>query len=243
MRYLITVSYDGSNYYGFEVQPDKMTIQGCLESALKVINKKHVTIKGAGRTDRGVHAYGQVFHVDLDVNVPENGLMSAMNSLLPNDIHITNVKKVSKDIHARFSAKKKTYIYKINIGEYDAINNSHIYNYNKNLDINLMKEASKYLIGMHDYEAYVTGKRDNYNSIIYDIDIYKENSIIYFKFIGKSFYTYMVRNMMGALVLVGAKKIEPICIKEMLDNKENIYHYVALPSNGLYLMKIEYDNI
>ena len=96
---------------------------------------------------------------------------------------------------------------------------------------------------MHDYEAYVTGKRDNYNSIIYDIDIYKENSIIYFKFIGKSFYTYMVRNMMGALVLVGAKKIEPICIKEMLDNKENIYHYVALPSNGLYLMKIEYDNI
>ena len=143
MRYLITVSYDGSNYYGFEVQPDKMTIQGCLESALKVINKKHVTIKGAGRTDRGVHAYGQVFHVDLDVNVPENGLMSAMNSLLPNDIHITNVKKVSKDIHARFSAKKKTYIYKINIGEYDAINNSHIYNYNKNLDIHLMKEASK----------------------------------------------------------------------------------------------------
>ena len=240
MRYLISISYDGTLFYGFERQKNKRTIQGEIEKVLTLINKKKVEIKGAGRTDRGVHAYDQKAHFDLDQNVPIERLLKAINSRLPSDIRINSIEVVDKEFHARFNCIRKTYKYYINTNEYDIMKNNYLYNYNKELNVENMIEASKYLLGPHDFEVFVSGPRENYDSIIESIDIKNNNGLLEFTFVGKSFYRYMVRNLMGALLLVGEGKCEPINVKEMLDKKQNIYHFKTVPACGLYLMKVEY---
>ena len=240
MRYLISISYDGTLFYGFERQKNKRTIQGEIEKVLTLINKKKVEIKGAGRTDRGVHAYDQKAHFDLDQNVPIERLLKAINSRLPSDIRINSIEVVDKEFHARFNCIRKTYKYYINTNEYDIMKNNYLYNYNKELNIENMIEASKYLLGPHDFEVFVSGPRENYDSIIESIDIKDNNGLLEFTFVGKSFYRYMVRNLMGALLLVGEGKCEPINVKEMLDKKQNIFHFKTVPACGLYLMKVEY---
>ncbi len=240
MRYLIKISYDGSKFYGFQRLKGKKTIQSELERVLTKINKTIVVVKGAGRTDRGVHAYDQGVSFDLNVNITDYGLKSAMNSLLDPAIHVNECYAVDDEFHARFDVKMKTYEYIINVGDYDPIINDYVYNYNKSLNIKAMKRASKYLVGMHNYEAFTSGERESYNSIIYKIKIYKKKDLLYIRFTGKSFYRYMVRNMVGALISIGMNKNHPLCIKELLKMRCNTINYMTVPANGLYLTKIEY---
>ena len=240
MKYLITVSYDGSKYYGFQRLNDLPSIQKELEDALSVINKDKVYVKGSGRTDRGVHAIGQRCHFELKCDIPCERLINAINSLLSNYVRVLDCIKVNDDFHARFSVKKKIYKYIINMGKYDVIKEDYLYNYCKKLDIKSMKRASKYLIGKHSYKVFVSGDRDNYNSEIYKIIFKKEKDILTITFEGKSFYRYMVRNMVGALLLVGCGKISIEEFKNMIDSDENKYTYITAPSNGLYLESVEY---
>jgi tRNA pseudouridine38-40 synthase len=240
MRYLIKISYDGSKFYGFQRLNGHKTVQGELERVLTKINKTVVVVKGAGRTDRGVHAYDQGVSFDLTINITPEGLKSAMNSLLDSYIYVNKCIVVNNDFHARFDVKSKTYQYIINLGEYDPIINDYVYNYNRSLDIKNMKKASTYLLGMHNYEAFTSGERESYNSIIYNIKINKKKDLLYITFTGKSFYRYMVRNMVGALVNIGMHKNEPIVIKDMLNSRTNTANYMTVPANGLYLNKVEY---
>ena len=240
MKYLITVSYDGSKYYGFQRLNDLHSIQKELEDALSVINKDKVEVKGSGRTDRGVHAIGQKCHFELKYDIPCERLINAINSLLSNYVRVIDCIKVNDDFHARFSVKKKIYKYIINMGKYDVIKQDYLYNYCKRLEIKSMKIASNYLIGKHSYKVFVSGDRDNYNSEIYKIIIKKEKDILTITFEGKSFYRYMVRNMVGALLLVGCGKISIDEFKNMVDSDENKYTYITVPSNGLYLESVEY---
>lgn len=240
MKYLITVSYDGSKYYGFQRLNDLPSIQKELEDALSVINKDKVYVKGSGRTDRGVHALGQKCHFELKYDIPCERLVNAINSLLSNYLRVLDCVKVNDDFHARFSVKKKIYKYIINMGKYDVIKEDYLYNYCRRLDIKSMKIASNYLIGKHSYKVFVSGDRDNYNSEIYIIIFKKEKDILTITFEGKSFYRYMVRNMVGALLLVGCGKISIEEFKNMIDSDENKYTYITAPSNGLYLESVEY---
>lgn len=240
MKYLITVSYDGSKYYGFQRLNDLPSIQKELEDALSVINKDKVYVKGSGRTDRGVHAIGQKCHFELKYDIPCERLINAINSLLSNYVKVIDCIKVDDNFHARFSVKKKIYKYIINMGKYDVIKEDYLYNYCRRLDIKSMKRASKYLIGKHSYKVFVSGDRDNYNSEIYKIIFKKEKDILTITFEGKSFYRYMVRNMVGALLLVGCGKISIEEFKNMIDSDENKYTYITAPSNGLYLESVEY---
>lgn len=240
MRYLISISYDGSKFYGFQRLNRKKTIQSELEKVLTKINKTVVVVKGAGRTDRGVHAKDQKVHFDLSFNIPPERLINAINSMIDDAIRVNSCEIVNDNFHARFDVKKKKYTYIINMGDYNPIINDYVYNYNKKLDISSMKKASRYLIGMHSYEAFTSGERESYNSIIYSIKFKKKKDYLYITFEGKSFYRYMVRNLVGALLLVGKNKIDAINIKEMLDEKNNKYNYMTVPANGLYLDKIEY---
>ena len=240
MKYLITVSYDGSKYYGFQRLNDLPSIQKELENALSVINKDKVYVKGSGRTDRGVHALGQKCHFELKYDIPCERLINAINSLLSNYVRVLDCVKVNDDFHARFSVKKKVYKYIINMGKYDVIKEDYLYNYCKRLDIKSMKRASDYLIGKHSYKVFVSGDRDNYNSEIYKIIFKKEKDILTITFEGKSFYRYMVRNMVGALLLVGCGKISIEEFKNMIDSDDNKYTYITAPSNGLYLESVEY---
>ena len=239
MRYLITVSYDGSKYNGFQRLNDLPSIQKELEDALSIINKKRVEVKGSGRTDRGVHAIGQKCHFDFDVNILPERLINAINSLLSNYIRVTDCKIVSNDFHARFMVKRKTYKYFINLGDFDVLKEDYVYNYCHDLDIKLMKKASKYLVGKHSYKVFVSGLRDNYNSEIYSVNLEKNKKLLTITFVGKSFYRYMVRNMVGALMLVGSKKITIEEFKNMIDSDESKYTYMTVPANGLYLERVD----
>ena len=135
MKYFASVSYDGSKFYGFQRLEDYDTVQKELERALDIINKNFVAVKGAGRTDRGVHAYSQGVCFELNGSVPTEKLKDVINRLLNNYVHINYVEEVSDDFHPRFDAKKKKYEYVINLGEFDPIINDYVYNYNNKLNI------------------------------------------------------------------------------------------------------------
>jgi len=239
MRFLLSVQYDGSNFYGFQRLNNERSVQGELEKALTKINKAEVTIKGAGRTDRGVHAKDQKCHCDLDISITEEGLKKALNSMLPQDIYITKCEKVSSDFHARFMCVKKTYKYIINMGEYNSIINNYVYNYGKKVNIKKLKKASKVLLGAHSFEAFVSGVRENYNSVIYNIKFKVKNDILTIEIEGKSFYRYMVRNIVGALINISEGKSAIDDLKHMVNNGKK-KNYLTVPANGLYLEKIEY---
>ena len=240
MRYLVELSYDGSNFNGFQRLNDERSVQAELEHALSIINKADVEVKGAGRTDKGVHALGQRAHFDLDVDVPIDRLKTALNDILPGDIRIISIEKVTQDFHARFNVTKKVYEYKINTGEYDVFKNNYYYQYKYDFNIDILKEVASLFIGVHNFKNFVSGERDNYEAIIYNIDINKDKDIITITFEGKSFYRYMVRNLVGAMLDVARGKATIEDVKNMLDNYEIDKHLSCAPANGLYLNKIYY---
>lgn len=240
MRYLASISYDGSKFYGFQRLKNKKTVQGELEKVLTHINKTMVLVKGAGRTDRGVHAFDQKVHFDLNIKIDGKHLLTAVNSRLDPSLKLNWVKETNDDFHARFDCKQKKYQYIINLGEYDIFSNDYVYNYNRKLNIRNMKKCSKCLKGMHSYKVFTSGERENYNSIIYNIKFKKKKKLLYITFTGVSFYRYMVRNLVGALMLAGENKITKENMKEMLEKEKNIYNYMTVPANGLYLMEVNY---
>lgn len=240
MRYLISVTYDGSKLYGFQRLNKHKTVQGELERVLTKINKTMVVVKGAGRTDRGVHAFDQRVHFDLSIDIDPESLRTAINSRIDDAIYVNSCKEVDNDFHARYDVKQKIYEYIINEGEYDPLLNDYVYNYNNKLDIKAMKKAAKYYLGEHSFEAFTSGERDSYDSAIYKVRIKREHGLLHITFTGRNFYRYMVRNLVGCLIKIGQGKEKPEIIKEMLDSKENKYSYTTAPANGLYLVKIDY---
>ena len=240
MNYLVTVAYDGSKFFGFQRLNEDASVQKILEDALTKINKQKLEVKGAGRTDRGVHALDQGVHFDLDVKVPPERLKNAINSIVKPDILVNDVVIVNDDFHSRFDCVKKTYTYVINLGEFDTIKNDFLYNYNRDLNITAMKKASKVLLGPHSFESFTSGERESYDSIIYKIKIKKKKNLLYLTFEGKSFYRYMVRNMVGSLVAVGEGKLNSSDISAYLTGKKKNIRYTTVPANGLYLVKIDY---
>ena len=242
MRFLIKFSYDGSSYNGFQRQPNKKTIQKELEDALTKINNKKTDIVCTGRTDKGVHAKCQYGHVDIDVDINEYKLKRAMNSYLPDDIHVINTKKVKDDFHARYNVVSKEYKYYINMGEYNPIDRNYIFQYNYKLNIDAMKEGLKYLVGKHDFRSFVTENKVKENCIrtIEKAYISKKNNIICITFKGDGFLRYQVRNMVGSLIQVGEEKKSPKHIKELLDRKDRSKDGKTAPAVGLYLTKVSY---
>ena len=238
MRYLMKVSYDGSGFYGFQRLNDYRTVQKVLEEALGVINKGEVLVKGASRTDKGVHAYGQMIHFDIDYDIPADRLMYAVNRILDNDIRVLDCKKVGNDFHARFNVKRKKYVYKINLG--NCLNSRYFLQVYEKLDIDKMRECAKVFLGCHDFRNFVAGERDNYLMCVEDIKFNMSNDILEIEFLGKSFYRYMVRNMVGAMLEVGMHKKEICDVSKMLFDYMVKKQMMTAPACGLYLMDIEY---
>lgn len=240
MRYLMKVSYDGSGFYGFQRLNEYRTVQKVLEEALGVINKGEVLVKGASRTDKGVHAYGQMIHFDVDYDIPADRLMYVVNRILDNDIRVLDCKKVGNDFHARFNVKRKKYVYKINLGDFDCLKSRYFLQVYEKLDIDKMRECAKVFLGCHDFRNFVAGERDNYLMCVEDIKFNMNNDILEIEFLGKSFYRYMVRNMVGAMLEVGMHKKEICDVSKMLDDYMIKKQMMTAPACGLYLMDIEY---
>lgn len=241
MKYLISIEYDGSKFYGFQRLNEKPTIQKSIEEALSIINKSPVEIKGAGRTDRGVHAKNQKASFDLSISIDEEHLKMALNSLIKPYIYVTDVKIVDSDFHARFNVVKKEYIYKINIGEYNPLKVDYELQINRELNIEKMMSVANIFLGIHEFNNFVAGDRDNYECIIYDIEFELKEKLLEIKFIGKSFYRYMVRNLVGAMLDVEKGKNTLEDIKYALDNPNIDKRFSTALPNGLYLNKIEYE--
>jgi tRNA pseudouridine38-40 synthase len=243
MRFLIKFSYDGSAYSGFQTQKGKETIQEKLEDALtNVNNHKRTYIVATGRTDKGVHALCQYGHADIDVNITEKKLKRALNSNLPDDIHVIDTKIVSDDFHARYNVKEKTYQYKINLGEYNPLERNYVYQYNYSLDINKMKEAIKYFEGEHDFRAFVTDNKEKENCIrtITSTNIEQVQDKLIITFTGNGFLRYQVRNMVGILLRVGENKLSPKDVDKILQSKDRTKSGKTAPPEGLYLTNIVY---
>lgn len=234
MKYMIVISYDGSKFHGFQRQKNVRNVQGYLEKNLSELLNESIVIKGAGRTDRGVHAKYQVVHFETNKNI--SNLKKKLNIVL-SDLKVIKIKVVDDTFHARHSVKNKTYLYKIDLSKKRDENYYGIVKYN--LDINEMRKASKLFLGTHDFKNFVAGERLDYVATILDIKIYRFNNIIYLKFKGIGFYRYMVRNLVGALVEVGKNKISNNLIKDMLELKTEKRLPTSSP-NGLYLIKINY---
>lgn len=243
MRYLIKFSYDGTNYSGFQKQKGLNTIEEKLEEALtKINNGKKTTITATGRTDKGVHALCQYGHTDIDVNITEKKLKRAMNSNLPDDIHVIDVKEVDKDFHARYNVKEKEYKYYINIGEYNPLERNYVYQYNYNLNIDNMKEAIKYFEGEHDFRSFVTDNKEKENCVrtITYTNIEQKDNTITITFKGNGFLRYQVRNMVGLLIKIGENKISPDSVEKIIESKDRTKASKTAPAEGLYLTKVIY---
>lgn len=240
MRYLITFSYDGTKYSGYQKQPNLKTIQGEIETSLKKINGgKEVTIHSSGRTDKGVHAINQKAHFDFDKDINCYKLRCAINRYIDDDIYIKSVQKVSDNFHARYMVKKKTYVYKINIGIYNPIERNYVFQYNRPLDLNKLLEQANYLVGTHDFSAFVN-KEDGIKDFvrtIYSVSVCKEDDIITITFVGNGFIKYQIRNMVGALIECNNKNKN---IKQILESKKRESYGKIAPSCGLYLYDVEY---
>ena len=242
MRYLMTFSYDGTNYNGYQKQPNKNTIQDKIEEALSKITSTNITIHSSGRTDSKVHALNQKAHFDLDKSYDLYKLKKSINSLIPDDIYIKDIIVVKDDFHARFNVKKKIYEYKINTGIYNPIDRNYIYQYNKELDIDKMKEASTYLLGEHNYKAFTKTDitKEDYIRTIYKINIKEKNGIITLEFIGSGFLRYMVRNIVGTLIAIGEEKLKPKDIIHILKSEDRKNASKTANPEGLYLKDVKY---
>lgn len=243
MRYKITFSYDGTNFNGFQKQIGLRTVEGELEKAVSYMNgQKETLITGSGRTDKGVHADGQVANFDLDIKIPLFKIKMGLNSLLPEDIHIIAVEEVNNNFHSRYMVKEKEYYYLINVGEYNPITRNYTYQYNRELDIDKMIDASNIFIGTHDFRSFISGedKRENSIRTIKTINFEINEDILKITFIGDGFMKYQIRNIVGSLVEVGNGKKTKDDLIRIMELKNRSKAGFMVPACGLYLKAVRY---
>ena len=246
MRVFIGFSYDGSKYSGYQKQKNKKTVQGVMEDVLKQISGGDtISIIASGRTDAGVHAIHQRAHFDFTKDIPLNKLKKAINSLLPDDIYVSTITKVDDKFHARYSAKAKEYIYRINMGTYNPIEKDYVYQYNKKLDIPEVERALKYVEGTHDFKSFVKLEKDNSDcvrtiiqtNLVRDV---KNVNMITISIFGTGFKRYMVRNIVGTLIEIGEGKRKSEEMIDILNKKDRKAAGICVPACGLYLKDVYY---
>lgn len=246
MKYFMTFSYDGTNFYGYQKQPGKRTIQKEIEDVLKQINdNKDVCIHASGRTDAGVHALNQRAHFSLNIDISPERLLKGMNSLLPSDIYVKNIQMVDDDFHARFNAIGKEYIYKINMGEYNPLERNYIFQYCKKLDLISIQRGLKYLEGVHNFKSFTKSDDEivDYVRKISEATVVRDNkdvNKIIISFVGTGFLRYMVRNMVGLLIEIGEGKRNPEDVMDIISSEDRRLAGKTAPSCGLYLKNVFY---
>lgn len=241
---MLTISYDGSLFFGFQKQKNVVTVQGEIEDALKKITEENINIISAGRTDRGVHSLRHIINFHTESNVGVLNFKTALNHFLPIGVRVLDSKEVSENFHSRFDAKMKTYKYILNLDEVmDPIYYNYKANFPYSLDIEKMKRAKEYFIGRKSFKAFMGPRTGNTNPIreINSFEIYKENNDLIFLIKGQSFIRNQVRIMVGTLVDIGRGLIEEDELERILDSEDRTRAGVTLSPNGLYLMEILYD--
>jgi tRNA pseudouridine38-40 synthase len=241
LRYFIDLSYNGRAYHGWQIQPDVTTVQAELNHALSTVLRTPLDCMGAGRTDTGVHAKQMVAHFDLDTKLDVNDIVYKLNVLLPKDIHINSIKEVLPEIHARFDALSRTYIYKISRTK-DAFNYLNAHTYTLPLDVDLMNQAAQILFKHTDFQCFSKVKTDvkTYNCTIMGAHWELVNNTLNFRIKADRFLRNMVRAIVGTMIEVGAKKRTLEEFREIITSKNRSNAGTSAPAHGLYLINIEY---
>ncbi|WP_300329862.1 tRNA pseudouridine(38-40) synthase TruA [Fusobacterium sp.] len=240
----ITYSYDGSDFFGFQRQPDKRTVQGEIEKVLKIILKSDINMVTAGRTDRGVHANVQVsnFYIDENITIPLKNFQRALNKLLPNDIDIYKIEEVDLDFNSRFQAKRRAYEYIITWKK-DVFSRRYKTYVGKEIDCNKFLEILNPLIGEHDFNNFRLKDENNKTSIreIYKIETYlKDKNTMGIYIEGNAFLKTQIRIIVGtALDIYFGRKPENY-IRLLLENPNEERKIEIAEPSGLYLTKVEY---
>lgn len=242
MRYFIKLAYNGTNYHGWQYQPNATSVQENLNKALQVILNSNINIMGAGRTDTGVHAKEMYAHFDFETPINIQSLIHKLNSFLPKDIVIYDIIPVHDEAHARFDATKRTYEYHINIFK-DAFLEDKSWYYHHDLDIDLMNQASKILFNHIDFQCFSKVNTDvnTFECTIFEAHWKKENNTIVFTISANRFLRNMVRAIVGTIVNIGLHKISLDDFNEIIKSKNRNKAGFSVPAHGLYLTKIEYD--
>ena len=244
-NWLLLISYDGSNYNGWQVQPNQPTIEGTLENALHLLTGQVVKVHGSGRTDAGVHARGQCFHFDGDWPHDRRKLIRALHSILPTSIRIRSVRQVSDVFHARFSVQGKRYLYRYHLGRADPIDDRYVWACRDlPLDLEAMRAAGEALTGTHDFTAYSTshGKENDPNPVktISRMQIVERGKQLRLKVEGTGFLYRMERSFAGALYWVGRGRLSVAEIEQILESQERTHRIVTAPAKGLSLDQVFY---
>ena len=242
-KYAIKISYDGKNYSGWQEQPNKITVQGTLQNALASIFHQEIKLYASGRTDTGVSALGQVAHFCVDGDFPK-GFVGYINTLLPEDIKVLDVREVSDGFHARFNSKKKTYVYRL----YQARTEVPLYDVNAwrvptNFDLEKVKKELLSLKGKHDFSAFCASNTsvEDKTRTIYAASIKKSGDEILFSITGNGFLYNMVRIIVGTLVEIGLGKKENL--KAIIESKDRAMAGKTAPAKGLVLKEVIYKDL
>jgi tRNA pseudouridine38-40 synthase len=238
MRFKAVIEFDGTDFFGWQVQPDKVTIQGEIENALEQITGEKIRITGAGRTDAGVHALGYVASFVYGGRLTPDRLQIALNSVLPRSIFIKSIEEVSDSFDAKRDAASKLYRYRIIRGR-SPLRRGTAWEYSYDLDIERMKLAAALLVGTHDYAALCEVEDPRPSITVDSVDILEEGDEIVIEVRGKSFLYKMVRRMVGVATECGRGKIEPQIIPELF-NRTKPVQTITAPANGLVLVEVLY---
>ena len=241
------IQYDGTRYKGWQVQKSTdMTIQGKLQKVLEEMTGQPVEVIGSGRTDAGVHAYGQVANFHIPAHFTEEDVFSYLNRYLPMDIAVIGIEEVDERFHARYHATEKTYMYRIHTSTVpNVFERKYMYTYTEHLNIEAMRQAARELIGTHDFMAFCGNKKMKKSTVlsVYDIDIVEKENEIEISYTGNGFLQQMIRIMTGTLIEVGNGTKKPSDIKEILDSMDRQNAGYTVPAEGLSLKCVKYCTI
>ena len=244
-RIKLTVAYDGTNYCGWQVQPNGVSIQSTLQKAIENLLGEKTDVTGASRTDSGVHALGQVAVFDTDKNIPDWKYALAINQRLPKDIVVQKSEEVPLDFHPRYTDVEKTYEYRI-LNRRTQLPKERLYSYfvPKKLNVDKMREAGVYLVGEHDFKSFCSQKTKVLSTVrtIYSLELIEEGDIVTLRVSGNGFLYNMVRIIAGTLIRVGGGELAPDEMPRILGKKDRTAAGPTAPAHGLTMMGIEYED-
>ena len=243
-RIKLTIAYAGTNYCGWQVQPNGITVEEVVNKALKKLTGEDIQVIGASRTDSGVHALGNVAVFDTHTTIPPERISYALNQRLPEDIVIVKSEEVAEDFHPRYCDCSKTYEYHI-LNTRIPIPTKRLTNYfvSYDLDVEKMRKAAGYLIGEHDFVSFCNVRTDVEDTVrtVTELEILKDGEEITIRISGNGFLYNMVRIIVGTLIRVGRGFYEPEKVKEILEAKDRKAAGVTAPPHGLILAEIRYE--
>ncbi len=237
------LKYDGTDFHGYQVQKNGFTVQEALETAISKITGEKISVIGCSRTDAGVHAYMYAANFFSDTKIPMEKMPLAINTALPDSIRVYKAEEVEDSFHATYSAKEKTYEYTIDTNEIaDPFLKRYAWHFTYELDIEKMKEGAAFLIGKHDFSAFMASGAQVKTTVrtIKNIEITKEEKIVTLKITADGFLYNMVRIITGTLAYCGIGKIAPFEVKTILESKKRALGGITAPPEGLKLISIVY---